>query len=353
MNAFRWGIFGTGEVARKFALGLRSVPGAEAAWIASREEGRAAALARRVGVGRGIGGYEAAAREGADAIYIATPAALHAEHALACLAARTPVLVEKPFAADAASARRIAEAARAAGVFCMEAMWTRFLPALEAARAALAAGEIGTPRLLTAEFCIASARAGAPGLFDPAPGAGALFQRGVYPFSLAVHLLGWPERVEGVARLGENGIDEECALTLVHPGGALSQLRASLTATGTNGLEILGDAGALAFAGPIWRPFGIRLRRFAPRGGGGGGGKLADLRESGLAQRLQQRLSALRAPRWTLRRAPCDGNGYGHEAAELMARVRAGERESPLMPLDESVRVVAALDALREGWSAP
>lgn len=147
-------------------------------------------------------------------------------------------------------------------------------------------------------------------------------------------------------RRGPAGVDEEVAVTLRHPGGALSQLRASLTATGANGLEILGDAGALAFDGPVYRPWGLRLRRYSARGEGGGGGRLGALREHPLAQSLQRRLAPFRGPRWTTRNAPYAGNGCGHEAAEVMARLRADETESPVMPLSESVALVALMERL-------
>lgn len=345
MSGFRWGILGTGEISRKFAAGLRAVPGAELAWIASRDADRAEAAARAAGAGRGIGGQAAALAAGADAVFVATPAALHADHAVACLEAGLPVLVEKPFAADAAGAARIRDAARATGLFAMEAMWTRFHPAVVAARAALAAGEIGAPRQLRAEFCIASRPGGS--LDDPAAGGGALLQRGVYPLSLAVHLLGWPEAATAMVRRGPSGADEDVTVSLRHPGGALSQLRASLRANGANGLEIIGEAGALAFDGPVFRPWGLRQSRYAPRPAGtAGSGRLGALRDHPVLQRLQPWLTPLRGPRRRRRAVSYAGNGYGHQAAEVMARIAAGQTESPVMPLDESVALAALMERL-------
>jgi len=347
---FRWGIVGTGEVSRKFALGLGVVPGAELAWIASRDAGRAGAFARRVGAAAGHGNLGEALRSGIDAVYIATPATVHAEQAIACLSAGVPVLVEKPFATSGADAAAIAGAARAAGVFCMEALWTRFHPALAAARDLLKAAEIGEPRALRAEFCIANRAEGS--IFDPALGGGALLQRGVYPLSLAAHLLGMPERATAEVRRGPTGVDEDVAITLHHPGGAISQIRASLRINGANGLEIAGDEGAFAFDGSVFRPHGLRVRRWSPRGTEGSG-RLGNLREHPAAQRLNQWFGSLRGSRWVRRRAPYAGNGYGHQAAEVMARVRAGDKESPLMPLDESVALVALMERLlNEGGAA-
>ena len=69
-----------------------------------------------------------------DAVYVNTTHNFHAEHALLAIEAGKPVLVEKAFTVTAAEARRVAEAARACGVFAMEAMWTRFLPSTEFVR---------------------------------------------------------------------------------------------------------------------------------------------------------------------------------------------------------------------------
>jgi predicted dehydrogenase len=114
------------------------------------------------------------------AVYVATPAALHEEHALMAIAAGTAVLVEKPLAHNAAAALRIAEAARAAGVFAMEAMWTRFLPLTVTLHDRLTAGALGEPRAFAAEFMGSDRPDAGTSRFDPVQG-GALLHRGVYP----------------------------------------------------------------------------------------------------------------------------------------------------------------------------
>jgi len=349
-TAFRWGIWGTGDVARKFALGLRSVDGAAPGWIVSRDKARAEALARAVGA---PAGHTEIVPDEVDAVYIATPAHLHADHAVAALEAGLPVLIEKPFSTSAEGARRIVEAARAANLFAMEAMWTRFQPAIAEARKLLAEGAIGTPRLLRGEVCMASKPGGSH--YRP-EGGGALLQRGVYPLSLASHLLGLPEESSAMLRRGLSGVDEDIAVQLRHPGGALSQIRASLTANGANTLEILGDRGALRFEGRIWRPSALRLSRYTPReeGGGGTGGRLAGLRESRMGQAAQRLLMPIMDRRGSrVLAVPARGNGYGHQAEAVMAGIAAGALESPLMPLSESVALTEMMERLlAEGKTA-
>lgn len=86
---------------------------------------------------------EAEALAGADLAVVASPSSEHARHAHAAIDAGVPVLVEKPLALNAASARAVAEAADAAGVPCGVAMNLRFHPGVRAVREHLAsAGEV-------------------------------------------------------------------------------------------------------------------------------------------------------------------------------------------------------------------
>lgn len=185
-------------------------------------------------------------------------------------------------------------------------------------------------------------------------GGGALLQRGVYPLSLAADLLGFPETAQALVRRGETGVDEDITVQLRHPGGALSQIRASLTTNAPNILEILGDRGSLRFEGRIWRPSALRLKAYTPRdegGDGGGGGRLANFREGPTGQALQRWLMPLMDRRGSrLVRVPAAGNGYGHQAAAMMAGIAAGATESPIMPLSESVALAGLMEQLlREG----
>lgn len=368
MNAFRWAIFGSGQVARKFALGLRASKGSVAQVAASRSQERADAFARSLGIPSAIGGYaEAAASPDVDAVYIATPPSEHLANATLCLEAGKPVLLEKPFTLDADQARRLAEIARSRGVFCMEGMWTRFHPATQRMKQLAESGTIGTLRRFEAEFAIASAMDADSLQFQPAMGGGALMHRGVYPVSLAQLLLGPVREVQAHMRIGETGVDEDVAALLVHEGGALSQVGASMVTDTERPCELLGDAGSLRLWGPLYRPFGVGLRHYrgrpGGRGPGAGGGlraKLGILKEGRFFQALNQRLQRLGvtpAGRGTRRQAaPYVGNGYQYQADEVMECVRAGRGESATMGLDDSIAVMEILDRIRAaagGTAAP
>lgn len=370
----RWAILGTGVVSHKFVFGMRGLgASARVVSVASRDPRRAAAFARRFGIARAAEDY-AAAVSGADvdAVYVATPPSEHEAHALLAIAAGKAVLIEKPFALDAGAARRIAAAASHAGVFCMEAMWTRFLPLLAEARSRLARGDLGEIRALHGSFMGSDQVNPAASLFDPARGGGALMHRGVYPLSLARHLLGPIAGVSAEGRIGSTGVDEDCTLVLHHDGGAISTIMASLRAPGPNSLMLSGTLGMLHLEAPVFRPHRMRFTPVQPRGSqkdgqktgqktghGSGGGRLEALRESALAQGLNQRLPqglrdglfGLFGRGGQLIRRPYSGNGYHYEAAEVARCLALDALQSPLMPLAESLEIMDVIDRARAGFA--
>ena len=350
MRSIRWGIFGTGPVAEKFALALKSLPGASVELVSSRTESKAVAFAEghRVPIART--GYALGPADPVDIVYIATPPSEHVAHALAAIAAGKGVLIEKPFAPTQADTAHIIEAARAAGVFCMEAMWTRFLPAVAKVRRLLADGAIGEVRSLWASFALSQRVEPATSLFSKASGGGALAHRGVYPASLALNLLGPAQLGGAAARIGETGVDEEVSATLIHAGGAVSHIYAGLRSQADNTLVILGDLGRLAFQGPIYRPTGVVITRSPPRGRQQFRNSLiARLKETSAAQVTLANLASLLA-RPRVYPAPYLGNGYGHEAEAVMEAVRTGEIESSSMPHTDTLATAELLDHIRGNW---
>ena len=353
---FRWGIIGSGFVARKFVLGLRSSDGGTAALVCSRTEANARAFARDFGVANVRTSVEEAARSSdVDAFYIASPPSAHRDHAIACLSAGKAVLVEKPFAASRSDAEAIAAAARSAGVFCMEGMWTRFLPLVGELRASIRNGAIGAPRSLCGSFGASNRADPTDNQFNPDLGGGALLHRGIYPLAMAFDLLGEGSLAGAAARRGPTGVDEDCVLALRHQGGALSTVRASLRAALANDLTVEGTHGARHVHAPIFRPFRFTLTKTTPTSRSRSGNlSLEKVREGAFAQAAQQRLAGLAARlrpggRRTVTRT-YTGNGYHYEADEVMRCVRRGATESELMSLAQSVAMATLIDQARALW---
>jgi predicted dehydrogenase len=313
----RWGIIGTGGMAAAFAEDLARL-GGDAALVAvgSRARETAGAFADRFAIPRRHASAAAlAADPEVDVAYVATPHALHREHSLLCLEAGKPVLCEKPFALSAREAREMVACARRRGLFLMEALWTRTLPAVREALALLAAGAIGAPRLCSADFGFHDEPRPGSILYERALGGGALLDVGVYPVALASWVLGRPERVEALARIGAGGVDEVTAAVLGYPGGALALLHAAIRLETPQEAVIAGDAGTLRLHAPWWKATRLTLAR------------------PGAADVTSEH--------------PYPGAGFHLEAAEVARCLRAGLLESPLLPLDGTVAVMDTLDEIR------
>ena len=265
------------------------------------------------------GSYEALATDpDVDVVYVATPHALHHTNARLCLEAGKAVLCEKPFTLNATQARDLVELARERQLFLMEAMWTRFLPALIEVRRLVDKGAIGEVQFLTADFGFRKDFDPSHRLFDPALGGGALLDVGVYLVSLASLFLGRPTQIRSLAQIGPSGVDERAALLFGYDGGRFAQLTAAITAATPQTATIVGATGSIALQPLWWR---VSTFTLAPNGG------QPETFET-----------------------PYTGNGYCHEAAEAMRCLRAGALESPAMPLDETVAVMETLDRVRAEW---
>lgn len=344
VRGVRWGIAGTGRIAAQFAADLRLAPGATLEAVAGRDRARAEAFARSAGAARSCGGYEALiADPDIDIVYIATETALHAPLALLAIDAGKPSLIEKPLAATAAEAAEIAARARARGVFCMEAIWMRFTPAVAALRALVASGRLGPLRRLEAGLGFAAAYDPSDWRFDPARGGGALRDLGVYPVSLAIHLFGPPRTVTGETRRGPNGVDIATAAVLGYPD-RLALIGCGYDAEGANEAVLTGETGRARLAAPFINAPRLTLTR--TRGPSPATPASAAIPGASRLRALKALLlpfdpRALR-PRLTLSR----GGGLQFEAREAMRCMTAGLCESPLAPLSESVETLRVLDAL-------
>jgi predicted dehydrogenase len=314
-DRIRWGVCGPGGIAARFAEAMTLVDDGEIVAVASRSVERADAYADRFGVPRRYGSYAALADDpDIDAVYVATPHARHEADTLAFVAAGRHVLCEKPLALDAGQAARMVEAARAQGVFLMEAMWSRFLPAYRALADVLADGRIGDPLLVEADFGFRMPVMPEHRLFDRALGGGALLDLGVYPLQLCSLVLGTPDRIVADGVVGSTGVDEQVAAVLHHPGGRLGVVKAGIRVSLACRARISGTDGWIDLPSFMHCPDAITVH-------GPGGAERID--------------------------ATFDGDGLRFQIAHVHECLAAGRRESPVMSLDETLAIAATLDAIR------
>lgn len=313
----RWGIAGTGVIADAFARDLSLLDDAEIVAVGSRSQEAADRFAGAHDIPHRHVGYDAlAADPDVDAVYVAVPHTGHEEVTLTAIAAGKAVLCEKPFAINAAQTERMVAAARAAGVFLMEAMWVRFLPHQVALRDLIAEGRIGEIRSVIVDRGEVLSCDPAHRVLDPALGGGALLDLGIYPVSFASMLLGTPDRVAAFATAAVTGVDAQTSALFGYPGGAHALVTTALDSRTANTASITGTKGRI---------------------------DVADWADG----RLPVKLTLLDGTTQSLD-FPREGKGLRLQAAEVGRCLRAGEAQSPVMPLDETLSIMRTLDLIRE-----
>ncbi|NDW02913.1 Gfo/Idh/MocA family oxidoreductase [Jiella pacifica] len=341
----RWGVIGTGNIARRFAGDLAHSSSGVLAAVGSRDGTRAFAFT--AAFGSGIHADETAkilARPDIDAIYVGTVNRAHHEIAIAALEAGKPVLVEKPLAPTPAEAKAIGDLAERRGLLAMEAMWMVFTPGIVRLKALIADGAIGSPRSLSANLSYARAYRPELELFDAETG-GALLDLGVYPIALALHLFGSADETAPIVERNHAGSVRQAALVTRH-GQVLTKLSCGFETEGPNGAMVSGEHGRIALAGPFFCPPALMLKRHLagtpldPRGDGPAGEDLP-LDEPPADSPLRP---------GTLP-TPIVGSGLQYQADHFAACLRAGSTQSPVHPLSASLAAIEIMERARR--SAP
>jgi predicted dehydrogenase len=318
----RWGIVGPGRIAEKVVEDFGVVDGARAVAVASRSLDRARAFADRHGIDRAHGSYgEMLADPDVDVLYIATPHPHHHPLALAALRAGKALLVEKAFTATAAGAAEVIDLARERRIFVMEAMWTRFQPAIVALRELVADGAIGEVRSVQADLGVNAPYDETDRKFALDLGGGALLDVGVYVVSFAQLLLGNPERVLATGSLFPSGVDAEAAMLLDYGDGRSATLTSSLTYGLPGQARVFGTAGWIDVLPRFHHPRTIVLHRNG-------------------------------AEPETITR-PQLGGGYAHELIEVTACLQGGRSESAVMPLADTLAVQQMLQEAADQIGVP
>ena len=303
-----------GAIAHGVAGDFQFVPGAELAAVASRTKEKAQEFAARHGVKHAYGSYrELLESPEVDVVYISTPHPYHRDVALAAIANGKSVLVEKAFTATLVGAQQVVDAARAKGVFAMEAMWTRFQPVVAAAREVVAWGRIG--EVVAVQGDLYAARDYEPGhrLFERDLGGGAILDLGVYVVNFAQAFLGDIRSVDCLTRLYPTGVEKAASINLGHTGGGMSSLACGFDGPGPGRMTIVGTKGWIEVEPRFHHPTTISVHR------------------AGVLPRIIE--------------ARPTGGGYSHEFAEVTQRIAEGSTESPTMPLHDTLEVMRVLES--------
>jgi len=313
--AIRWGIIGVGWMADQFANAVNAHTASTIHAVASRTPARAEAFAAGHKVEKAYASVaELVADPSIDVIHVSSPHSDHLANALEAIAAGKNVLVEKPICRNVGEARQLIDAARAANVFVMEAMWTRFLPHMVELKGVIADGEIGEIISLQADHGQAFPYDPTNRWWNPDLAGGALLDLGVYPVAFAHDILGVPSHVAAAGQMTDTKVDGQVSMILGYGATTQAALQTTLWSQTPTVASISGTRGRIEIAGPFYREAAFRVYTAAGS-----------------------------------RDVPYVGaeNGYAYEAAEVARRVAAGEKQSPAMTPEMTLEVMATLDEVR------
>ncbi len=317
MNHFRFAIMGAGKIANQFCGAVRLLPGCEVAAVSSKSLARAQAFAARNGIAQAYDSYEEMLEKvQPDGVYIATLPNTHFELTMLCLRHRAPVLCEKAMLRSAKEAETVFGYARQQNTFVMEALWSRFLPAVNKARHWLTDGRIGSPVYLDTAIGFIAPEGNDNRYLNPELGGGAAYDITVYAYELTTYMMkARPEIVSVSAVQGETGVDMTEHITLRFPQ-AIASLTTSFACPLKEGMVINGSKGRIVIPHPHYANEAF----------------LYDS-DSQLTEHYRDTETQ---------------NGFTYEIEEVMRCVREGQIESPVVPHQETTDCAKLFDLIMQ-----
>lgn len=318
MRKLRVGILSTGVIAGTMASTLAKMEEAEAYAVASRTLEKAEAFAERFGIGKAYGSYEEmAADENVDLVYVATPMSEHYENVKLFLKYGRNILCEKSFAVNQKQAQEMIDLAEEAGVLLAEAIWVRYMPMWKTLREVLDSGVIGEPMTMTCNLCYLIDQV--PRLMQPELGGGALLDVGVYTMNFASLVFGNEiETITTKALMTDTGVDAQNSMIFTYPNGKMAILNSSLRVLSDRKGIIYGTRGFVVVE---------NINNF----------------ESITVYNENREVTAVY-------QQPEQITGYEYQVLACREAIEAGQTECPQMPHEETLRIMAQMDAVREQW---
>jgi predicted dehydrogenase len=310
----RWGLIGTGGIARAFARDLARTSGQIVAAVGSRSLEKAKEFTNAHG-GTPCGSYEELITSDIDAVYVATPHPMHAPNTILALNHGKPVLCEKPFAVNARESAAMITAARHNNLLLVEAMWSRFLPHYRRLRELVKQGDIGEIISIAADHGQNLPLPKYYRLHAPELAGGALLDLGIYPISFAYYLLGKPQSVVAKAEFTPTGVDSQTSMIFRYESGAHANLTTTLLAKTPCTATVVGTLGTIFIDGDFYTPTSMRLKKLD--------GTIVEF------------------PR------EYEGHGLREQAIEFAALLKADKKESDLMSHADTQSIMETMDELR------
>ncbi|MEL7182013.1 MAG: Gfo/Idh/MocA family oxidoreductase [Pseudomonadota bacterium] len=354
MTQIRWGIFGTGLMARRFAADIKLSKTGVLVAVASRDPARAQAFAAP-GIAA-LASYEALAQSDAvDAIYVATPNATHKDLCILALRGGKGVLCEKPIATHPADLEEILAEAEKAGRVCLEGLWTAFLPGFAEIRAHLARGTLGELRQAHASLGFAHLERQGDPITDPALGGGAVLDLGIYCVGLLNHLLGPGALVAGDVTRSASGSIRNATAYLRHKGASGEAIQSSVAVSHDAilpcRLELTGTRGRIEVESLFIQAEKAKLWQFEPISYGAGhpsAGALRQVKNLKILKKVKNTLKPLLRPGGIPLACDYGGTGFQFQIDEIGACLAAKRIESAVHPLRDSLKTLKLLHKISD-----
>ncbi len=317
MKAVTAAVLGTGNMAAKMVRAMKRVPSIDVAAVASRQYDSAQRFAQTHDIPKAYGSYEAAITDrDVTLVYIATPHPWHYEWIKKALLGGKHVLCEKPMTMNASQAAELFTLAKEKQLFLSEAMWTRFLPAVDIVLDILASGQIGKVREL--RVSIGYPMTDIPRMTALSLGGGILLDCGIYALTTALLLMGETVAdIQTTAHLSDNGVDWYSHTRLLFENGTTADIAMAMDALLDNDVTVIGDRGKLHFEVPFcWQNLTVTTENG----------------EKPIA------LPALYA------------NGYGYMLEAVSAALRDGALYCAQSTPKDTLTVLRLMDELRARW---
>lgn len=344
----KWGVLGTGEVAFDVAYAINFVKNNKVMGVASRSAKNAEWFAKNFADAKAYSDYDSLINDpDIDIIYIATPNSTHTDMMRKCISAKKHILCEKPFCLDSKEGKEIQSLANAANVFCMEALWTRFIPATKKIIDQVKSGELGQLRYVKGSFGHIFSK---DRCYNKELGGGVLFDLGMYLISLTYPILGMPNDYQFMPTIGKSGVDEQSTFTFTYKSGIIASFHCSFLNDLENTIEFYGEKGILKLGPPFYRTSKIsydaqvintnspeKSVRKNPYGYPG------PMRS---APYFKEKLKPMLPSKSKTSSVSFTGNGYHYEIEEVYNCIIKGQLESSTLPLDHSIQVVEIMNNL-------
>ena len=309
---FNFGIIGAGNIANRFCEATKLVASANVVAVASKSIERATAFAQSNQIDDYYDNYQTLVeRDDIDAIYIATTHNFHYENCMLALKNNKHVLCEKALTLTKLQAQEIFDFAKSKNLFCMEAMWSRFLPAMQKAKKWIDSGKIG--ELEMSNFLVGFKCDDDPKcrMRNPDLAGGAIYDIGVYAIELTTFLINQKlQSVQSSLTYTSQGVDKVNSITLSFDN-CISNLQCIITCNVDSEMSIYGTNGRIQIKNPL----------FADRA------TLYDANGVVLEEYYARR-----------------DNGFEYQIQEVMDCVNAGKLESDIMPHKDTLQCAELFD---------